>query len=110
MPASGQSSPSADVGEVVDLVKSYATQQTVGPLKTMGRWIGFGVAGVLALSLGIVIVLVAILRVLQTETDVFHGNWSWVPYVITMVLALIVIAIVLSWVKRLDLDREEKPA
>jgi hypothetical protein len=109
MPASGGSSPSADVGEVVDLVKTYATQQTVGPLKTMGRWIGFGVAGVLALSFGIIIVLVGILRLLQTEVSAFQDNWSWVPYVITLAIAVIVIAVALSRVKKLDFDRQEKP-
>ena len=29
----------ASVGEVIDFVKTYARQETVGPLKGAGRWI-----------------------------------------------------------------------
>ena len=35
----------ASVGEVVEFVKTYARQETVGPLKGAGRWIAFGAAG-----------------------------------------------------------------
>ena len=41
------------------------------------------------------LLLVGGLRALQTETgSTFEGNWSWVPYLITLAGAGIVIALV----------------
>ncbi len=87
--------------ELFDLLKSYARQELVDPLKGAGRYLGYGVAGSLCLGLGAVLLLVSVLRVLQTETgDVFDGNWSWAPYFIVLVLASLVIAVALSRVNR----------
>src|SRR5207248_2287492 len=71
-----------DVTQLLDTVKTYAKQETIGPLKGIGRSIGFGLGGVLCLGIGTISLLVGVLRVLQTETSVFEGNWSFVPYVI----------------------------
>ena len=46
---------SASVGEVVEFVKEYAIQETVGPLKGAGRWIGFGAGGAALLGLGLLV-------------------------------------------------------
>ena len=40
------------ISGVVDLVKTYAQQETVGPLKGAGRWLGMGVAGAARVGLG----------------------------------------------------------
>jgi hypothetical protein len=41
-----------------------------------------------------------LLRVLQTETgSTSTGSWSWAPYAITVVVALIIAAIFLSFIK-----------
>ena len=32
------------IGDVVDLIKAYARQETVDPLKGAGRWVGLGLA------------------------------------------------------------------
>jgi hypothetical protein len=82
--------------ELVDLVRAYAKQETVEPLKGLGRYAAFGVAGSLLVGLGVVMVAMALLRALQTETDVFDGRWSWAPYVITLVLCGAVIGLALS--------------
>jgi Putative Actinobacterial Holin-X, holin superfamily III len=108
MPGEDKGRTGNDVTEVFDVVKAYATQETLGPLKDIGRWLGFGVAGIVFLSLGLLMLLIGLLRVLQTETTVFHGNWSWVPYVITLAVAVIVIAIALSRIKKLEFDGEEQ--
>ena len=79
----------------------------VGPLKDMGRWLAFGVVGVILLSIGMLLLLVGLLRLLQTETSAFEGNWSWVPYLITMVVAVIVIVIALSRIKKLEFEAGE---
>jgi hypothetical protein len=93
-PASGASTRTPPlpqlVSELRDLVVTYVKQQTIVPLKQLGRYIGFGVAGSLLLGFGVVFLAMSGLRALQTETnDTFTGDWSWVPYVI-MVVALMV--------------------
>jgi len=35
--------PQGQIGEMVQLVKDYAKQETLGPLRGAGRWIGFGI-------------------------------------------------------------------
>ena len=81
--------------ELLDLVRAYAKQETVEPLKGLGRFVAFGIAGALLLGTGLVLLAVGVLRVLQTETgDTFDGNWSWAPYLIVLALCAIVIALV----------------
>jgi len=65
--------------DTVQVVIDYVRQETVEPLKGVGRFLIFGVAGSALLALGLVLLLVAVLRALQTETGTFHGNLSWVP-------------------------------
>jgi Putative Actinobacterial Holin-X, holin superfamily III len=81
--------PAAQVGELKDLVVAYAKQETVDPLRTLGRYLGFGVAGSVSIGLGLFLLLLALLRGLQ-EIDVFNepgeidgGTFSWAPYWIT---------------------------
>ncbi|MGO8877830.1 MAG: hypothetical protein ACLQNG_18985 [Acidimicrobiales bacterium] len=84
----------SEVSELIDLLKRYVLQETVGPLKTLGRSLGFGAAAAVTLGLGGVFVLLGVLRVLQTETGtMFTGHWSWAPYFLTVVAGLILIAV-----------------
>ena len=99
---------SASIGEVVDLVRDYAKQETLGPLKGAGRWLALGAAGAVLLGLGSVFVLIGVLRLLQTETSAFDGGWSWVPYLIVLVAAAIVAAVALSRVKKATLGKEPR--
>lgn len=92
--------------DVTDLVKSYASQELVDPLKALGRFLGFGVAGAVLLGLGIMLLAVGLLRLLQVElADTFDGNWSFVPYAIVVVVGAIVIGLFASRIgKGLDGD------
>jgi hypothetical protein len=76
--------PTGDARELVDLVIAYAKQETLEPLKGLGKRAGFGLGGALLLGVGGVFVSVGALRAMQTETDRFDGNWSWAPYLITI--------------------------
>ncbi len=98
----------AGVGDVIDVVKEYARQETLGPLKGAGRWLALGTVGSLLLGLGSILVLVGTLRLLQTETSMFDGAWSWVPYLIVLVLALVLTVVTLSRVKRATLGKEPR--
>jgi hypothetical protein len=61
----------------------------------------FGVAGSVALAIGLVILAVAFLRLLQGETgSTFTGNWSWAPYLICTVAVVIVAAVAVKAVSR----------
>lgn len=81
-------------GDYFDLVKAYAKQETLEPLKGAGRWIGFGVAGSVLLMLGSISLTLAMLRVLQEETgSTFTGNLSWVPHTATLVAAVVVLLV-----------------
>ena len=81
-------------GEVVQLIVDYAKQETLGPLKGLARVVAFGTAGSVALAAGTALLLLAALRVLQTETgSAFTGKLSWLPYVITGGLATAVMGL-----------------
>jgi hypothetical protein len=77
----------------VQLVIAYFKQETLEPLKGLGRFLLFGIVGSLAITVGAVLALVAVLRVLQTETGAFHGNLSWIPYLIVIALAAVIIGL-----------------
>jgi hypothetical protein len=71
------------------MVVAYAKQETLGPLRGLGRFVAFGVSGSIALTVGLVFLLVALLRLLQTETgSTFQGHLTWLPYLITAGAAL----------------------
>jgi len=77
--------------DVWELLVAYAKQETVDPLRGLGRWIGFGAGGSVLLATGISLLLLSGLRALQTETGTtFTGSWSWAPYVIVLFGALLV--------------------
>ncbi len=81
-------------GEAVQLVIDYVKQETLDPLKGLGRFLAFGIAGSLALCVGAVLLLLAVLRLLQAETGTtFTGHLSWIPYLIVSALALALIAL-----------------
>lgn len=87
--------------ETLQLVIDYVKQETLDPLKGLGRFMVFGVAGSVSLSIGLVILSVAFLRVLQGETgSTFTGNWSWAPYLICAVVVVGVAALAVTAVNR----------
>ena len=97
------------LGDVIDYVKAYAQQETIGPLKGAGRWLGFGAGAAFAMGLGLVIVLLGVLRLIQTEFDrLATGSLSWAAYAVTLVVTLILLAITLMRVKKSTLNNEPK--
>jgi MFS family permease len=92
---------------IIELVKAYAKQETLGPLKGAGRWLAFGAAGALLLGLGLFLILLGGLRFLQTKFDTtFDGAWSWAPYFIVAAVAGLVLALAFSRVKQPSLHKE----
>jgi hypothetical protein len=97
--------PDGSVGHAIDLVKRYAKQETLDPLRGVGRWLAFGAAGSLLLGIGLLLLLLSLLRALQFETDVFGGSWNWVPYLITLVVTVGITVLALSRVRKTTLAR-----
>ena len=82
--------------ELWELTTTYAKQETIDPLKGLGRFLAFGVGGAIVLGAGFVLLLLAGLRALQTETgSTFTGNWSWAPYLIVLGAGAILIVLAL---------------
>ena len=83
--------------ELWDLVRAYAKQETVEPMKGLGRFVAFGVAGSVLLGMGTLLLALAGLRALQTETDGYLDNHlSFVPYLIVLVVCTLVIVWAMS--------------
>lgn len=97
----------ASLGEVIDYVKAYAKQETVGPLKGAGRWLGFGAAGAVVLGLGLSIMLLGLLRLLQTEwSRSAEGRLSWLSYLIVLIVCLALLAFTLMRINKTFLNKE----
>ena len=96
------------LGEAINLVKEYARQETLGPLRGAGRWLAFGAAGAVLLGFGSFLIILGILRVLQTDTgDTFTGRWmSLLPYLIALIAAGIVIGLAVSRIGKKTLNED----
>ena len=105
----GPKGTETSIAEVVDLVTAYAKQETVEPIKKAGRFLGHGVAGAALLGVGLSLVLLGLLRVLQTEVDrLASGSLSWVSYLIVLIVCAGIIAITVSRISKTGLGDTSK--
>jgi hypothetical protein len=89
------------VSELRDLVLRYLRQETVEPIRGLGRFVIFGVLGSLMLVAGLTLLLIGLLRGLQEETgSTFQGNLTWVPYGICALSGLTVAILAVAAVGR----------
>jgi hypothetical protein len=80
--------------EAVQVTIDYLKQEALAPLKGLGRFLAWGLAGSLALAIGLVLLLIGVLRLLQDETGTtLTGNWSWVPYFVVSLLGLAILGV-----------------
>lgn len=84
-----------DARELVDLVVGYARQETLEPLKGLGKNVAFGVVGAILVGTGALFLSLSALRALQSETDTFEANLSWAPYLIVAILLVALAGV--SW-------------
>jgi hypothetical protein len=99
----------ASVGEVIDYVKTYAKQETIGPLTGAGRWIGMGAAGAACLGLGLSLLLLGLLRLLQSESFGWSDpSWTWMNYVVVLLACLVLIALSVWRINKTYLNKEDR--
>ena len=92
--AKQEKSPVETANELKAMLTEYARQETVGPLKLLGKWVVWGVAGAILVAVGVCYLAFALLRGLQ-EIDTFESNGgSFWPYLIAFaaLLACMIIA------------------
>jgi hypothetical protein len=92
---------------IVYLIRDYAKQETVGPLRGAGRWLGYGVAGALLLGIGLFLILLGLLRLLEAEWDrAASGSLSWLAYLIVFVVCVGLIVLTVSRINKPSLNKE----
>lgn len=82
-----------DIQEIRGLVMRYIKEETVQPVKELGRFVAYGALGSLFVGFGTLLLLIGSLRFLQEQFPVLDGSLSWLPYVIVAVLACLVVAL-----------------
>lgn len=93
--------PQRSVGDLVDMTKAYALQETVEPIKGLGKFIGYGLAAAIVGACSIILLLVGVLRLVQRETAPhLTGKLTWIPYLVTMGIAGVVIAVAVAAISR----------
>jgi hypothetical protein len=83
--------PQQTIRELRELVIAYAKQETLDPILGLRKYVAFGIGGAFLLGLGALFLEIGFLRLVQDQTgNHLHGNYSWVPYVIVIVVSLVV--------------------
>lgn len=97
------------MSELWRLVKDYAKQETVDPLKRLLRFVAFGAPGSILLGLGVVLLSLGALRAMQTQTGRhLTGSLNWVPYLVTFVIAAILVALALRAIGKTSKGKDDK--
>jgi hypothetical protein len=93
--------------ELFEYVKTYAQQETLGPLKGAWQWLALGTAAAVSLGLGLNLILLGLLRLLQTEwVDSATGRLSWVSYLIVLFVNVGMLIITVSRISSKSLNEE----
>lgn len=102
---------SGQIGSVIELVKDYARQETLGPIKGAGRWLAAGAAGAVLIGTGCVLLVLGALRMVQNEFGrSFRGSWvALLPYLFAFVVSMAVMAVA-AWriSKKKTLQKERR--
>lgn len=76
--------------ELLGLVVAYAKQETIDPLKSLARFVAWGVAGAVLIATGAVLLVLTAVRAAQAETgNHLHGSYTWVPYAGGLIVAVV---------------------
>ncbi len=109
-PRERKKSQSEQIAETVQLVKDYARQETLDPVKTAGKWIGFGLIGAMLIGFGTAFLTLGLLRLVQTEWPAtFDGRWTrMLPYLFALVLCVVVAVAAYLRINKKPLTKEKR--
>lgn len=103
-------SPSGDTDPIVDLVDSvklYARQETIDPIRGAARWVLVGTLASASLGIALVMFTLGVLRLSQDlGGEALDGSWSFVHYVIALVVVSALVAVSLSRINSASLARK----
>jgi hypothetical protein len=85
------SSMQRDFEEIRALAVKYIKEETVQPIKELGRFVAYGTLGSVFVGFGVTLLLLGALRFLQEQFKVLDGSLSWLPYLIVVALAAVVV-------------------
>ncbi len=81
--------------EVQRMLIDYAKQETIEPLKHLGRYLGLGIAGAILMFMGVFFVGLATLRLLQSLDAFEGGSWmSTLPYLVAIAVLVVAIGLI----------------
>lgn len=81
-----------DFEEIKRIFVRYVKDETVQPLKELGRFVAFGVLGSVFVAFGSVLLLLGALRYLQSFR-VLDGSLSWLPYLVVSVICVAILSL-----------------
>lgn len=76
------------------LLVAYAKQETIEPLKHLGRYLAWGLAGAVLLFLGVFFLALGLLRGLQRLEAFDSGYETVLPYAITVAALVLVLGLI----------------
>ena len=100
--------PTDQVNDLVESVKTYARQETLRPLKGAARWVAVGSLAALSLGLAMVFLALAVLRLSQdVGGTVLDGAWSFVHYITTLIVVSLLVWLSFSRISQRSLAKGE---
>ena len=103
-----KTSATDQVSDLVDSVKAYAQQETLGPLKGAARWLAMGSLAALSLGLAMVFGAMAVLRLSQDlGGTTLDGSWSFLHYFITLGVMSLLVWLTFSRISKKTLAKGE---
>ncbi len=103
-----KTSATDQVSDLVESVKAYAQQETLGPLKGAVRWLAMGSLAALSLGLAMVFGAMAVLRLSQDlGGTALDGSWSFLHYFITLSVMSLLVWLTFSRISKRSLAKGE---
>lgn len=84
--------PTDQVTDLVESVKTYARQETLGPIKGAARWVAVGSLAATSLGLAMVFLALGVLRLSQDlGGSSLDGSWSFLHYFFTLTVVSLLV-------------------